>query len=347
MSDLLERSVARRHAGRDPARTLEMLATLFVGVLAVTALYVGRDIFVPIAIAILLSFVLSPPILLLRRLGLNRAVSVVIVVLASLLIAFTISAVLTRQVSDLAVDLPKYETTINAKIGRLRDAVTGNALFRKGATAFESIGENPNRTPASEESSQNAQRNILTQAQEGARPVPVEVHEPSPGPFTVLRTVAGTALSPLETIGIVVIFVIFVLFQREDLRNRFIRLVGSQDLQRTTVAMNDAAGRLSRFFLVQTLVNASFGVIVALGALSDRGSEPDPVWHRRVSAAFSFPMSVRLSPLPSPSHWLLPSIRAGGWRSRLWPSFSLSTMRLATLSSLGSMARTPEFHQLL
>ncbi len=265
MSDLLERSVARRHAGRDPARTLEMLATLFVGALAVTALYVGRDIFVPIAIAILLSFVLSPPILLLRRLGLHRAVSVVIVVIASLLIAFTISAVLTRQVSDLAVDLPKYETTINVKIGRLRDAVTGNALFKKGATAFESIGESPNRTLASEESSQNAQRNILTQAQEGARPVPVEVHEPSPGPFTVLRTVAGTALSPLETIGIVVIFVIFVLFQREDLRNRFIRLVGSQDLQRTTVAMNDAAGRLSRFFLVQTLVNASFGVIVALG----------------------------------------------------------------------------------
>jgi predicted PurR-regulated permease PerM len=80
-----------------------------------------------------------------------------------------------------------------------------------------------------------------------------------------VETIAGTALSPLETIFIVVIFVIFILLQREDLRNRFIRLAGSSDLQRTTLAMNDVAGRLSRFFLVQTLVNASFGVIIAVG----------------------------------------------------------------------------------
>jgi AI-2E family transporter len=78
-------------------------------------------------------------------------------------------------------------------------------------------------------------------------------------------TIAGTALSPLESIGIVLIFVVFILLQREDLRNHFIRLVGSDDLQRTTLAMNDAAGRLSRFFLIQTLVNASFGIIVAFG----------------------------------------------------------------------------------
>ena len=80
-----------------------------------------------------------------------------------------------------------------------------------------------------------------------------------------MQTIAGTALSPLETTFIVVVFVIFILLQREDLRNRFIRLAGSSDLQRTTLAMNDAAGRLSRFFLVQTLVNASFGVIIAVG----------------------------------------------------------------------------------
>jgi hypothetical protein len=85
------------------------------------------------------------------------------------------------------------------------------------------------------------------------------------GPFAIVETIAGTALSSLETAFIVVIFVIFILLQREDLRNRFIRLAGSRDLHRTTLAMNDAAGRLSRFFLVQTLVNASFGVIVVVG----------------------------------------------------------------------------------
>jgi predicted PurR-regulated permease PerM len=266
MSDLLDRPAAGRRAGPDPARTLDVLATLFVVTIAVTALYVGRDIFVPIAIAILLSFVLSPPILLLRRAGLNRTLSVVVVVLASLFITFGVSAVLTRQVSELAIDLPKYETTINAKIGGLRDAVADNAVFKKGAAALEGFGEiNSNRRSASEESSANTQKNILQQNDEAARPVVVEVHQPSPGPFEVLRTVAGTALSPLETLGVVVIFVIFILLQREDLRNRFIRLVGSNDLQRTTVAMNDAATRLSRFFLVQTLVNACFGLIVAAG----------------------------------------------------------------------------------
>src|SRR5690348_11317556 len=99
-----------------------MLATLSVAVLVVTTLYVGREILVPIAIAIPVSFVLSTPILLLRRWGLGRVASVLTVVLAALVIAFLISAVLTRQVSELAVDLPKYRATVNAKIVKLRDA---------------------------------------------------------------------------------------------------------------------------------------------------------------------------------------------------------------------------------
>jgi predicted PurR-regulated permease PerM len=84
--------------------------------------------------------------------------------------------------------------------------------------------------------------------QETRRPIPVEIYQPKPGPLALGLTIAGTALSPLESIGIVLIFVVSILLQREDLRNRFIRLVGSDNLQRTTLAMNDAAGRLSRFF---------------------------------------------------------------------------------------------------
>ena len=102
-------------------------------------------------------------------------------------------------------------------------------------------------------------------APEGRHPVPVEVVQQSPSPFAVVQTIAGTALSPLETTALVVIFLIFILLQREDLRNRFIRLVGSNDLQRTTLAMNDAAGRLSRFFLAQTLINSAYALIIAIG----------------------------------------------------------------------------------
>ena len=258
MSDILESRSARPRPEPDQARTLETLTTLLLVAFVVTVLYVGRDIFIPIAIAIVVSFVLSPPILLLRRWGLGRVPSVFAVVLAALVIAFLISAVLTRQVSALAVDLPKYQATINAKINHLRDAAADNALFVKISTALKTIGEiNPHRLTSANPTAP------LSQPKNP--PVPVEVHEPEPGPFTIVQTIAGTALSPLETIFIVVVFVIFILLQREDLRNRFIRLAGARDLQRTTLAMDDAAARLSRFFLVQTLVNATFGVIVAVG----------------------------------------------------------------------------------
>jgi predicted PurR-regulated permease PerM len=284
----------------DQARTLEMLATLFVVALVVAVLYVGREIFIPIAIAIPVSFVLSPPVLLLRGWGLGRVPSVLIVVLAALVIAFLVGAVLTRQVSDLATDLPKYQATINAKIVKLRDAAADNALFAKVSAALKNFGEiNPNRPqeaqplapgevhnqartrpkasaalknggkmrpPESDESAPLDQApNQLTEGKETQRPVPVEVEAPAWGPFAIAETIAGTALSSLETIFIVVIYVIFVLLQREDLRNRFIRLAGSNDLHRTTLAMTEAAGRLSRFFLIQTLVNASFGIIIAVG----------------------------------------------------------------------------------
>ncbi|HEY8007941.1 MAG TPA: AI-2E family transporter [Methylocella sp.] len=244
-----------------------MLATVVLGAVVLTALYVGRDVFIPIAIAIMISFVLSPPILLLRRWGLARVPSVLTVVFAALVIAFVVSAVLTRQVSELAVDLPKYQLTINAKIDRVRDAAADNALFAKVSAALKSFGEiNPRRPTAPNAPAPPGKlKNQLTGDQGSERPIPVEVHEPAPGPFAIAQTIAGTAFSPLETIFIVIVFVVFILLQREDLRNRFIRLAGSRDLQRTTMAMNDAAGRLSRFFLVQTLVNSCFGIIIAVG----------------------------------------------------------------------------------
>ena len=267
MSEFLGSPPARPRPQPNQARTLEMLATLFLVAFVVALLYVGREIFIPIAIAILVSFVLSPPILLLRRWGLGRVISVLTVVFAALVVAFSVSAVLTRQVSELAVDLPLYQATINAKLDDLRDAAADNVLFAKVSAALKNVAEiNPHRpVPSSAPARLDQPRNQLTRGQESERPIPVEVHQPEPGPFAIVQTIAGTALSPLETTFIVVVFVIFILLQREDLRNRFIRLAGSSDLQRTTLAMNDAAGRLSRFFLVQTLVNASFGVIIAVG----------------------------------------------------------------------------------
>src|SRR6202042_747885 len=105
----------------------------------------------------------------------------------------------------------------------------------------------------------------------------VEVKQPDPGALTTLVAIIAPLLSPLTTTGIVVIFVIFILLQRQDLRNRFIRLAGSQDMQRTTAALDDAGQRLSRLFLNQIIVNASFGLIIGIG-LTLIGVPSAPLW---------------------------------------------------------------------
>ena len=100
---------------------------------------------------------------------------------------------------------------------------------------------------------------------EGRKPIPVEIHEPPPRSLELFQRIAGTVLPPLATAGIVILFVIFILFQREDLRDRAIRLLGATDMQRATSAMNDAAERLSKYFLSQFLINSAYGVFIALG----------------------------------------------------------------------------------
>ena len=103
--------------------------------------------------------------------------------------------------------------------------------------------------------------------------MPVEVLQPDPGALESLRSLIAPLISPLATTGIIVIFVIFILIQREDLRNRLIRLAGSHDLQRTTAALDDAGSRLSRLFLNQLLINTGFGILIGTGLWADRHSE--------------------------------------------------------------------------
>ena len=109
------------------------------------------------------------------------------------------------------------------------------------------------------------------------KPIPVEVHQPSPSTLESLGGIVSPLLHPLVTIGIVVIFVIFILLQREDLRDRLIRLAGSHDLQRTTAAIDDAAKSLSKYFLTQAAVNTAFGIVVGVGLYVHRRTQSDPL----------------------------------------------------------------------
>ena len=109
------------------------------------------------------------------------------------------------------------------------------------------------------------------------KPIPVEVRQPDPGALTTLAKIIEPLLSPLTTTGIVVIFVVFILLQREDLRNRVVRLAGSGDIQRTTAALDDAGKRLSKLFLTQIAFNAVFGLAIGIG-LELIGVPSAPLW---------------------------------------------------------------------
>jgi hypothetical protein len=106
---------------------------------------------------------------------------------------------------------------------------------------------------------------ILAPGVQQQKPVPVEIHPSDPTPVQLILQVAGPLLQPLATAGIIVVFVIFFLLKRQDLRDRFIRLAGARDLRRTTQALDDAAHRLSRYLLTQIGINASLGVLIGTG----------------------------------------------------------------------------------
>src|SRR5262249_26124770 len=234
------------------------------GVAAVTAiiigaLYFGRELFVPIALAILLSFVLAPLVRALQRWHVPRGLSVVSVVLLAFLSIFALGGVIAAQVAQLAGDLPRYEVTMREKIKSVRGTTATSGTLERAADVLQDLGKELNKpkdsTTTLVPSAQNA-----PPGQE-AKPIPVAVRQPPPTTLETTGAVTSRLLRTLTTRGIMAIFVVFILRQREDLRNRFIKLAGSHDLQKTTVALDDAATRLSRLFLIQLALNTCFGIV--------------------------------------------------------------------------------------
>src|SRR4029079_8832736 len=249
-------------ASSSEARTAT-LQSLLIAALVITGLYVAREVLLPLALAILLSFVLTPALLFLRRLKIPRGVSVAIVVVFAFAIIFGLGWLMSQQATQLAEDLPRYQHVLAEKISALRKSATGSPALEKATEAIKGLErELANPTP---EPKVTTDPILPEEAEQGRKPIPVEIRVPPPRSLELFQRIAGTVLPPLATAGIVILFVIFILLQREDLRDRAIRLLGSSDMQRATSAMNDAAERLSKYFLRQVLINSAFGVFIALG----------------------------------------------------------------------------------
>ncbi len=253
--DAADHEIAQVEAVEVPNR--DGLLSLAIGVTVVATLYLARDVLVPIMLAVLLSFVLAPIVSLLRRLRLPRILAVVITVLLALGVIGVLASIIGSQVAALGDNAPKYAASVEAKVARIRETTVGRL-----PSVIERLGKQFDRASGG---AAPAPARRGTPVGTEARPMQVEMRPAPATPLGLIKSVLGPVVGPLETTLIVLIVAIFVLLQREDLRDRFIRVFGSHDLHRTTFAMNDAAARLGRYFLFQLGLNALFGTVITGG----------------------------------------------------------------------------------
>ncbi|WP_345816326.1 AI-2E family transporter [Paraburkholderia sp. PREW-6R] len=238
--------------------SLHGLASVITGVVVVCALYFGREVLIPITLSVLLSFLLAPLVQMLRRLHMGQLPSIFIAVIFALASLLAVGGLIGAQLVQLAGDLPQYQVAIEQKVETIQEKTVGRAdsMMSRAAAALQRVAPTRPNPPAPRG---RAARNAP------AVPTPVEVHEPSPTPMQLAQRALSPAIAPIETTFIVLVVTIFILLQREDLRDRLISLFGSRDLHRTTTAINDAAVRLSRYFVAQLGVNLSAGGVIAIG----------------------------------------------------------------------------------
>jgi predicted PurR-regulated permease PerM len=230
------------------------LIVLAAAVLVVACLYLAQKLLMPIALAILLTFLLSPAVTFLQRHGAGRALSVLVVVILVFALLGGLGWVLVTQVISLGDELPQYKDNIKQKIADLRWVGRGGSLEK----AWETV-----RRAAGEVEKETAGRG--PRVPPAPKPTPVIVHADRSTEIWSLPTAVVPWVEPLATAALVVVLVVFMLLERQALRNRLIRLAGSGRLAVTTKALDEAAGRISRYLLMQSAVNTTFGLAIGLG----------------------------------------------------------------------------------
>ncbi len=249
-------------------------------VVTIAVLYLAREVLIPLALAILFSFLLGPAVRKLERRGMWRAVATALVAGAFFLLFAGVGWIVFNQSLDLAGQLPTYQDNIQQKLTSLRGPAGGS--FRRAAKAVENINkklEEAGTDAAVEAAGPSTATNPVSGRRDDAAspPVAVKIVEPSFSPTQILGNLAGPVLGPLATAGIVIVFTIFLLLEAEDLRDRLLHLAGSERLSVTTQAVNDAGKRVSRYLRMQALINTGYGLAVA-GGLALIGVPSAALW---------------------------------------------------------------------
>lgn len=228
--------------------TLPRLATI-AAVAAV--LYLAQDIFLPLAIAVLITFALSPLVAALRRRGVPQLAAVLATVFVAFALIALLSLVMIGQLGELARNLPTFQANIIAKVETLKEAGGGGGLAGRLSEMITAVNaEIGSALPGGGDAT--------------GRPMQVEVVERS-NVLQMLQDLVVPLVSPIATTGLVVVVVIFMLLEREQLRERFIRIVGAHDIHRTTQVLQEAGSRVATYLLVQLLVNAIYAIPIGIG----------------------------------------------------------------------------------
>lgn len=240
-------------------------------------LYFGKPVLMPLALAVLIAFLLAPVVSALERLKLGRVLSTVLVAVAALVVVVGFGWIVEQRFAEIVAKLPEYRQSMQAKFqhfGRsgmlekvsqeLNQTVQDVSTTRESASGVSATNE-----------TQHGSANVKTSS---AKTAPTALAPPSPDapwavrlfpqPATALELFGeyvGKLVDPLATGGLVVVFVVFILVGRENLRDRMILLAGSGRLHVTMQAFDDAAIRISRFLTAQSLINASYGVVITFG----------------------------------------------------------------------------------
>jgi predicted PurR-regulated permease PerM len=224
--------------------------------LVAAILYFAKAVFIPIGLALLFTFLLSPLVLRLQRWRFPKPVAIITTVTFAFGLLAFITWLVATQLIGLAAQLPSYEQNLHAKIERLK-GTSRPGVFTRAAEIITGVQKNL-EAPGTPETA-------TPPTGTSDKPVPVEVKAPKPTAWQVARRSLGPLLGPAGTGGIVVILVLAMLFKREDLRDRFIKVISGGQLNRATEAVDDAARRISRYLLMLLVVNVTYGIPIGVG----------------------------------------------------------------------------------
>lgn len=241
---------------------LRVLIGLLIATILIAALYLGRSLLIPLALAVLFGFLLDPPVRWLNRCGLSRGAAVFLVVALALGALAGIGVYVTSQLTALSADLPTYQDTIRDKLHALREAATKPSAWDGALKTLQTVQKEIDVTPQRGRAADAIQK--------------VEVVGAESRPMRVVLDWFGRIGEPVATAGIALLFVVLILLDRRDLRDRLLRLTGG-DLHTATDAMDEASARIGRYLRMQFLINLCYGVPMGLG-LWWIGVPAAPLW---------------------------------------------------------------------